>query len=37
MNTRRLITTAVMLVIMLSACLMVSGCFIVGGDHFLWF
>jgi len=25
------------MMIMVSACLLLSGCFITGGDHFLWF
>jgi hypothetical protein len=27
----------VALLILVSACLLCSGCFIMGGDHFLWF
>jgi len=27
----------VMIAIMVSTCLLLSGCFIMGGDHFLWF
>lgn len=25
------------LLLLLSVCLLLSGCFIMGGDHFLWF
>lgn len=37
MNTRKNILTGVMLLMLSAACLLCSGCFIMGGDHFLWF
>ena len=37
MNARKNVFHMVVLLIMVSACLLLSGCFIIGGDHFLWF
>ena len=37
MNTSKNMFHAVVLLIMVSVCLLLSGCFIMGGDHFLWF
>ena len=37
MHTRKNIVHTVALLIMVSACLLLSGGFIMGGDHFLWF
>ncbi len=37
MNTRRNMFAVAMLLVLVSACLLCSGCVIMGGDHFLWF
>ena len=34
MNTRKNMFRAVVLLILVSACLLLSGCFIMSGDHF---
>ena len=37
MNTRKKLFAIVVLLMMVAACLLVSGCFVAGGKHFLWF
>ena len=37
MKSRQDILNIVVLLMLVSACLVLSGCFIMGGDHFLWF
>jgi hypothetical protein len=37
MNARRTVMHSVALLILVSTCLLLSGCLIIGGDHFLWF
>ncbi len=37
MNTRRNMFAVVMIPVLVSACLLLSGCIILGDHHFLWF
>ena len=37
MNTIKTVFRGLVLLMMVTACLLLSGCFIIGGDHFLWF
>jgi hypothetical protein len=37
MNTGKCLRATMMLLVLVSACLLLSGCVIFGGDHFLWF
>jgi len=37
MNLTKNVITAAMLLALGMTCLLCSGCFIMGGDHFLWF